>query len=71
MGLPQATQFKAPLFRYGFGLMTIGAGRSSRWIDSRGRLKVTSGEVHVLDSQPSWFLFTDKTGSLCLWLPRS
>lgn len=70
MGLPQATQFKEALFGYGFGLLAIGEGRSSRWIDSRGRLKMTSGEVHVLDSPTVLVSLYRQGGLLVLMAPQ-
>ena len=47
---PHATHFIDAHFGYGFGLLAIGEGGSNRWIDRCGRLKMTSGEIHLLDS---------------------
>jgi len=70
VGLPQATQISETLFGCGFGLLAIGEGRSNRWIDSRGRLKMTSGEIHVLDSPTVLVSLYSQGGLLVLTTPQ-
>jgi hypothetical protein len=70
VGLPQATRFREAHFGYGFGLLPIGEGGSNRRIDSRGRLKITSGESHLLDSPTVLVSLYSQGGLLVLMAPQ-